>query len=81
MLRPAIPRSQGTSVLPVSLQIGRRVKTRADEISAPKHMLVLSILIRNEEPVDDRKKHFLTEADVEKFLKSALSMRCTVEIC
>jgi Site-specific recombinase XerD len=34
-------------------------------------VLVVSTVIRNEEPVDDRNKNFLTEAEIEKFLKSA----------
>ena len=34
-------------------------------------MLVVSTVIRNEQPVDERQKNFLTEAEIEMFLKSA----------
>jgi integrase len=50
----------------------RKVKKHADEHSSPAYKLAMkAISIRNEKTVDERQKNFLTEAEVEKFLKSS----------
>ena len=49
----------------------RKVNKRTDDFVPAEYMLVMRTIIRNEEAVDERQKNFLTEAEIEKFLKTS----------
>ena len=50
----------------------RKVKKLADEFLSPAYMLVMSAIIGSEKTVDEQEKNFLTEAEIEKFLRSLI---------
>jgi hypothetical protein len=54
-----------------SLQIGLKVKKRTDDFAPDGYVMVMKTIIGNEETVDERQKNFLTEAEIERFLKSS----------